>query len=88
MEHLSEPELALGEMFRVLRPQGVIGLSSPDWGGFILSPPSNKLCNAVQEYMALQTRNGGDVEVGRKLGIYLGNAGFETVEMSARYNPI
>lgn len=84
-EHLSDPVRALRELHRVLKPDGVIGICSPDWGGFILSPPSNELSRAVAAYTQLQNRNGGDVEAGRKLGVHLAAAGFEGVQMSARY---
>ena len=61
LEHLAEPARAVREMWRVLKPGGVVGVCSPDWGGFILSPPSATLTEAVAAYTALQSRNGGDV---------------------------
>jgi SAM-dependent methyltransferase len=85
LEHLAEPNRAVGEMWRVLKPGGVVGVCSPDWGGFILSPPSATLTEAVAAYIALQSRNGGDVRAGRKLGLMLDSAGFTAVNMSARY---
>jgi SAM-dependent methyltransferase len=85
LEHLSDSVRALKEMHRTLKPGGVIGVSSPDWGGFVLAPPSAELAHAVEAYTGLQARNGGDVHVGRKLGVHLGAAGFEGVQMSARY---
>ena len=85
MEHLADPVRALRELYRVLKPTGVIGVCSPDWAGFILSPPSPELSRAVDAYMTLQSKNGGDVGVGRKLGLHLATAGFESVRMSARY---
>ncbi len=85
MEHLTDPVRAMREMLRVLKPGGVIGVSSPDWAGFVLAPPSDALTSAVAAYTTLQTRNGGDVNVGRKLGSRLTAAGFDNVQMSARY---
>lgn len=85
MEHLAEPQRAVNEMFRVLKPGGYIGVCSPDWGGFVLAPPSEALSKAIDAYTALQTQNGGDVQAGRKLGSGLKAAGFKEVQMSARY---
>jgi SAM-dependent methyltransferase len=85
LEHLSDPVRALKELHRTLKPGGVIGVCGPDWSGFLLSPPSTELANAVKAYTSLQTRNGGDVHVGRKLGLHLAAAGFKRVQMSARY---
>ena len=66
MEHLFDPLRAIGEMHRVLILGGVAGLCSPDWGGFILAPPSPQLSSAVDAYTRLQAKNGGDLLVGRK----------------------
>jgi SAM-dependent methyltransferase len=85
MEHLADPVAALRELCRILKPGGVVGVCSPDWGGFILSPPSAALSRAVDAYMALQSKNGGDVRAGRKLGLHLAAAGFAEVRISARY---
>jgi SAM-dependent methyltransferase len=85
IEHLADPQGALREMYRVLAPGGAIGVCSPDWGGFLLSPPSPALSRAVDAYMALQSSNGGNVRAGRNLGLHLAAAGFEAVQLSARY---
>lgn len=85
IEHLAEPRRAASEMYRVLKPGGVIGLCSPDWGGFVLAPPSDELGEAIEAYTSLQTRNGGDVQAGRKLGVYLKECGFKDIQVSARY---
>ena len=85
LEHLADPVRALTAMYRTLKPGGVIGICSPDWSGFILSPPSLELSRAVEAYTTLQSKNGGDVGAGRKLGLHLAAAGFQGVRMSARY---
>jgi len=84
-EHLSDPVRAMKGLYRTLKPGGIIGVCSPDWGGFMLSPASAQLSRAIEAYTDLQSKNGGDVHVGRKLGIHLAAAGFQGVEMSARY---
>lgn len=81
-EHLAEPARALAEIRRVLRPGGVVGLRSPDWGGFLLSPP---LDATVTAYTGLQEANGGDPLAGRRLGPYLTESGFTEVRADARY---
>lgn len=85
MEHLADPGLAAREFHRVLKPGGMAGVCSPDWGGFVLAPPSPALSAAIDAYTRLQSRNGGDGMVGRKLGTVLRAAGFEDVAMTARY---
>ena len=85
LEHLGEPCRAITEFRRVLRPGGVIGLSSPDWGGFLLAPTSKQLITAIGGYKELLISNDGDPYAGRKLGKLLENASFQAIEMKARY---
>jgi len=85
IEHLGEPLRAMREFFRVLKPGGVMGVVTPDWGGFLVGPLSPKLVAAIDAFKALQIGNGGDVTVGHKLSQYAVDAGFQEVAQRARY---
>jgi ubiquinone/menaquinone biosynthesis C-methylase UbiE len=85
MEHLSQPTKALKELFRVLKPDGYVGICSPDFGGLLLAPSSDELAAAISAYTSMQEANGGDLHIGHKLGAYLSEAGFKDIQMSARY---
>ncbi|MGQ0578949.1 MAG: methyltransferase domain-containing protein, partial [Betaproteobacteria bacterium] len=85
LEHLREPAKAVTEFSRVLRPGGALGVCTPDWGGFLVAPPSEELLLAFEAYKNLQIRNGGDAYCGRKLGELLADAGFAKIELCARY---
>lgn len=85
MEHLARPVDAMKEFTRVLKPGGVAGVCSPDFDGTLLAPASDAVTSALDAYASLQKSNGGDLRIGKKLGSYLGAAGFVDISQSARY---
>lgn len=75
-EHLKEPARALAELRRVLKPGGFVALRSPDWGGFLVTPETPAIREAMSYFRFLQHQHGGDTEAGRKLKGLLRATGF------------
>lgn len=84
-EHLRDPLRALAELKRVLKPDAMIGLRAPDWGGFLIHPLTPPIGDAVRWYRAHQESNGGNTQMGRALHALLRQAGFARVRASASY---
>jgi len=85
MEHLARPEDALLEFYRVLKPGGFVGVCSPDFDGWLLSPHSKELAAAANAYVGLQDANGGNLRIGKLLPGLLQSTGFTDVVPRARY---
>lgn len=78
-EHLSRPEQALREIHRVLKPGGVIGLCSPDWNRFNVTPWTPGTRRAIEAYRDLQENNGGNTSAGGWLEDWITEAGFKSL---------
>lgn len=86
LEHLNDPLSALKEMKRVVKPEGVIGLRTRDWGGTLLAPEDPLLRHSIELWERLSTLNGGTPRVGKHVRGLLHTAGFPRADVSASYD--
>ena len=87
LETLDRPLAALGEIRRVVKPGGVVGVACVEYGGLILAGPSDELLRrfyAVRERL-WQVEAAADPYRGRRLRGLLAAAGFESVEATSKY---
>jgi len=79
LEHISEPEAALANLYRALRPGGSVTVIEGDHGSAIFHPESPAAWHVVDCLIELQHRSGGDGNIGRRLYPLLKDAGFSEV---------
>jgi len=83
--NLREPLRGLAEIYRVLKPGGVIGVKEFDHGGDLLYPLDANLLESLELYYRLRREYGHDPESGRKVLGLLVQAGFRDCTMKATY---
>jgi len=81
VQHLREPQCAIEEAHRVLRPGGRICLVDTDRETFFIHPYPRGRSDLVKFIVARQAVNGGDGTAGRKLGSRLYQAGFVDINV-------
>lgn len=79
-QHLTEPATALKEIFRVLKPGGKICLVDVADSWFALNPEPLAFRTLRERLVVLQAAQGGDSQVGYKLGSFLSEAGFSNIK--------
>jgi ubiquinone/menaquinone biosynthesis C-methylase UbiE len=74
VQHMQRPERALAEMWRVLRPEGVLTLVEPDWRGIMLypgSPVGGDDDSTLQRVLGYMQHRLPHALIGRQLRAYL-----------------
>jgi len=84
LEHLRKPLDALKMLRPLLAPGGTITVIEGDHGSAYFHPDSEAANKAIQCQVELQSRGGGDANIGRKLSPLLNMAGYAGVKISPR----
>lgn len=79
-QHLRDPQLTLSEIRRVLKPGGIVCLVDIDDDWSMIYPPVESMQPFREAFVRIQAEQGGDANVGRKLGTYLSIAGFAHIK--------
>jgi SAM-dependent methyltransferase len=84
LEHLAEPERALGQLRPLLKGGGTLTVIEGDHGSTFFHPENEDAHRAVQCLVELQEKMGGNALIGRELYPLVSGAGYRDVHVSPR----
>jgi ubiquinone/menaquinone biosynthesis C-methylase UbiE len=83
LQHLSEPVVALAQMRRVCRPQGIVAARDSDYEAMTWYPSDPVLERWLDVYREIAKSNDAEPDAGRRLHVWARQAGFTDVAVSA-----
>lgn len=84
LEHLHNPVQALNELKRVLKRGGTMMAIEGDHGSTFFSPDSKEAHSAIDCQVTLQSKNGGNSNIGRELYPLFSTIGLSDISVSPR----
>ncbi|OQO92895.1 SAM-dependent methyltransferase [Saccharomonospora piscinae] len=81
-----EPMVVLAEFLRVLRPGGLLALSTPDWSRTRVKPKTANVDAALRGWNLVRRREGGDPAAGRHVEDWVRRAGFRDIRSRPRFH--
>lgn len=86
LEHVPDTRRALQEIYRVLKPGGIVGIRNMDWGGILFGPHNEHIARMYIIGEGVMANAGGHTRLSQSLGNLLDEEGFEDVIVSASYD--
>ncbi|MFJ6379387.1 methyltransferase domain-containing protein [Kitasatospora sp. NPDC092039] len=86
LQHVPQPEQALAEIHRMLRPGGLAVIADVDdrlWGSVFPSPDLPAIEQVIEGRIRMQAERGGDRLIGRRIPQLLRAAGFTDIKVEA-----
>ena len=88
LQHVTDPVDMLSRMWAAVRPGGILIAEDTDFERAFCEPPNDGFDFIIGNYIALLTRRGGHVNVGRRLFGYVRGLGVSDVSLSATLHPL
>jgi len=83
LQHLKNPIAAIQEMYRVVRPEGIVAVRDADYGGMIWSPNDPRLNEWMDLYHRMTKINNVEPDAGRFLFSWVSQIPFSSIAVSS-----